>query len=467
MPSSCCLTDAIEAALGEYPADKTLWLALSGGLDSVALLHRLATLPQYQTRIKQGRLKAIHIHHGLSDHADEWLSFCRQFCAALTIPFYAEKITLNNHHNNIEQQARDTRYQVFSQYVLDGEYLLTAHHADDQIETFFLRLLRGAGLDGLASIPLQRQHLHFTIVRPLLGCSRAQLLEYAQQQQLHWVEDESNQDTRFDRNWWRQELLPRLWQKFPGRKAAVLRSLAQLQQDQHTLKYLLNEKLEACQQPCCWPNSKNRYLDLTIFNAQPPELQAYIIRNWLQQEAIACPAAIRLQQFCVSLAMAKDDKHPQLVLGDWVLQRFQMGLYLRTARVATHKDTTLVIPSSDSNTDNTNTSTNNSDIKQLKWFGGVIALQESQDHSPGQQSIKPGSYRVLPASRCNGRTLQPQGRPHKTLKHIWQENQVPLWLRADWPCLLNSQGELVAVIGLVVAQSYYSDSGRALYWRTK
>lgn len=453
MPSSCCLTDAIEAALREYPADKTLWLALSGGLDSVALLHRLATLPQFQPRIKQGQLKAIHVHHGLSDHADEWLSFCQQLCAELNIPLYAEKVTLNNHQNNVEQQARDARYQVFSQYVSDGEYLLTAHHADDQIETFFLRLLRGAGLDGLAGIPPQRQHMHFTIVRPLLSCSRAQLQGYAQQQQLRWIEDESNQDTRFDRNWWRQHLLPQIWQKFPGRKTAILRSLQQLQQDQAVLSSLLDEKLDGCRAECDWPQTKSNYLKLTALAEYTDELQPYIIRRWLQQNGISAPSSAQLQQFCVELFSAHEDKHPQLLIGDWVMQRFQQGLYLRQREVGLETEKTLVVTDIGSNPPSTDL---------LSWGGGTLVAK-----APESNGIVSGAYRVVAASECRGMTLQPKGRPHKTLKHAWQENHVPLWLRDHWPCMLDEQGELVAVIGLAVAQPYYSDSGRELYWRTK
>ena len=189
-----------------------LVLGLSGGLDSMVLLQLCHQLTQSCAI----RLKAVYIHHGLSANADQWADFCLQQCQKRNIAFEVQKVQLNP-AANIEAQARAARYSALAAFVTTRQTaLLTAHHADDQLETLLLALKRGAGPAGLSGIAALQPFAAGWLVRPLLDFSREQLEAFAQLQQLKWIEDESNNDSRFDRNFLRLEIIPLLQQRWPA-----------------------------------------------------------------------------------------------------------------------------------------------------------------------------------------------------------------------------------------------------------
>ena len=199
-------------------------VALSGGVDSVVLLHLLHRI---QPRLS---LSAVHIHHGLNAQADDWLLFCRDYCADLNIPFIAQCVTINTHKKGIEAAARQARYVVFAQQ--DCDILALAHHADDQVETFLLSALRGGGVRALAAMPLWRP-LNDKIIlwRPLLIFSRDEIESYAQQHGLHWVNDPSNSDPSLRRNAIRHKILPAISNYFPYYQSQLLASIDLLQDE--------------------------------------------------------------------------------------------------------------------------------------------------------------------------------------------------------------------------------------------
>lgn len=444
---NCYLTDTVNRQLAQLAADQPLWVALSGGLDSCVLLHLLASQPALRER-----LSAIHVHHGLSANADRWASFCHKLCEESGIRLVCERITVDAHRHGVEQAARNARYQAFDHHLADGDVLLTGHHADDQIETFLLRWLRGAGLSGLSAIPQQRRHGRFKVLRPLLDVERQQLEEYAAQQHLIWVEDESNQDRRYDRNWLRRELLPPLWQRFPGRKAAVLRSIEQLQQDREVLDSLLQPLQQQCCDPCDWPLTANSSLCLERLLLQPARLQPYLIRQWLAQHQLQPPSAIQLQRIFAEIIPAAADKQPLLQLGQFWLQRFNGQLYLHYADQGLLPELTV------------------SDV-QLGQHAREIPLPDGYTRirvrqQAGAAGLKPGHYQLIPAAWCQGLTIRPAGRPAKTLKHLWQENRIPPWLRAGWPCLQDAEGRLAAVAGLAVDEHCWVADGLQLSYQS-
>ncbi len=197
----------------------TIAVALSGGRDSIALLHAACTLRQTLPM----QLCAIHIHHGLSAHANQWAAFCAQRCVQLDIAH--TQIAVNIDHANtkgVEAHARAARYQAFAQ--MDVDAILLAHHADDQIETTLHRLFRGAGLTGLGGMQASRPlNARTQLIRPWLKVTRAQIEAYVTQHQLSYVEDCSNTDTAHTRNFLRHDILPRLQTHFPQAKQAVTR----------------------------------------------------------------------------------------------------------------------------------------------------------------------------------------------------------------------------------------------------
>ena len=215
-----------------------LLVAFSGGLDSTALLSLVKKLSEKRPHLS---LRAIHIHHGLSPNADAWTNHCQQLCKQFAIPLIIEKVKVEM-HDGIEAGAREARYQAISTHIQPDEYLVTAHHLNDQTETFFLALKRGAGLQGLGAMQKESQLFGMPILRPLLSFSRYELEDYVQRETLSWVEDESNQDNHYDRNFLRNQILPELRQRWGHFDHAVQRA-AQHCFEQHQL---INELLQDC-----------------------------------------------------------------------------------------------------------------------------------------------------------------------------------------------------------------------------
>ncbi|MFJ2489456.1 tRNA lysidine(34) synthetase TilS [Pseudomonas sp. NPDC087639] len=209
-------------------------IAFSGGLDSTVLLHLLACLAKTESL---PALSAIHIHHGLQAAADAWPAHCQSVCDALGVPLQVERVTVQP-GASLERAARDARYAVFSSVTQSDDVLLTGQHRDDQAETLLFRLMRGAGMRGLSGMPQQRPLGQGALVRPLLDVTRAELEAYAQTHQLHWIEDPSNQDRQFSRNYLRHQVMPALTGRWPQAQASMARSAAHLREAQGLLNEL-------------------------------------------------------------------------------------------------------------------------------------------------------------------------------------------------------------------------------------
>lgn len=413
-----------------------LLVGFSGGLDSTVLLHSLARLDG----IKE-RLQAVHIHHGLSPNADHWAQHCASQCVQLHIPLQTLRVQVTPTGNGIEEAARQARYAAFCAHTQPGDLLLLAQHADDQTETFFMRLLRGAGLDGLAGMPAQRQlQPGVTLLRPLLGYRRAQLQAWASDQRLSWIEDESNADNRYDRNWWRNHLLPQLWQRFPGRPAALARSLQQLQQDQQVLQLLLQPHLQACLQPWPWPQCAALALNGEQLLQQPAVLQPYILRGWLHRCSVPVPSAQWLQQVFTEVLMARPDRQPMLTLGAWRLHRHQNALYLHRPSAQPATQTVNWPPAG-----------------VLSWAGGSVSAVADT------VGLRPGCYQLLPAASCPATQLRAAGRPQKSLMVWLQQAGVPVPLRPQWPVWVQDD-QLVAISNIAVAETFGVNGGLRPDW---
>ncbi len=257
-------------------------MAFSGGLDSTVLLHLLAQLARSEAL---PALSALHVHHGLQAAADGWPAHCQVVCRSLGIPLRVERVQVAV-GGSIEQAARDARYRAFQANLGEGQVLLTAQHLDDQAETLLFRLLRGAGLRGLAAMPASRPLGGGRLCRPLLGVSRAELEAYAQTHRLDWVEDPSNQDPRFSRNYLRREIMPRLASHWPQAVAGMARCAAHLREAEDLLAELAAIDLRACRQPSelDWPD----WLDLPRIALEPlrrlsAARQRNLLRAWLGQ----------------------------------------------------------------------------------------------------------------------------------------------------------------------------------------
>ena len=200
----------MEAALAtRVPARAKLAVGLSGGLDSMVLLDLMTRIAARH----DWRLSAIHVNHQISRNADAWAAFCRRECRARGVPLKVVRVTVPR-GNSLERAARDARYHAYQR--CGATHLALAHHQDDQAETVLLRLLRGAGVRGMAAMPVMRGEGTLVIVRPLLHTPRSELEAYAREHKLNWITDDSNADTHYLRNFLRQDILPRIEARVPA-----------------------------------------------------------------------------------------------------------------------------------------------------------------------------------------------------------------------------------------------------------
>jgi tRNA(Ile)-lysidine synthase len=209
-------------------------IAFSGGLDSTVLLHLLATLAKSHSLPP---LSAIHVHHGLQEVAHAWPEHCQSVCDELGVPLQVVRVQVQS-GASLERAARDARYAAFTEATHANEILLTAQHRDDQAETLLFRLLRGAGVKGLSGMPRQRPLGKGHLLRPLLDITRAELEAFAAEHQLSWIEDPSNLDRQFSRNYLRHQVFPTLTARWPQAVATIARSAAHLTEAQDLLDEL-------------------------------------------------------------------------------------------------------------------------------------------------------------------------------------------------------------------------------------
>jgi tRNA(Ile)-lysidine synthase len=238
--SSQWLAGRLAALLPAYP-NVSLCIALSGGVDSVALLAAAAALTPRSAVGRPGKpstaeragaakaagpsLRAIHVHHGLHPNADRWARHCGKLAKQLGVRLETVRVKVRPAAgDSLEAAAREARYAALAARLKPGEVLLTAHHQDDQLETVFLQLLRGAGIAGLAAMPEVAPFAQGQLIRPLLTLSRAQLEAWARDETLEWIEDDTNANERFDRNFLRRSVLPLIRSRWPGAAGAVSRT---------------------------------------------------------------------------------------------------------------------------------------------------------------------------------------------------------------------------------------------------
>ena len=249
-------------------------IAFSGGLDSTVLLHLLASTEHLPP------LSAIHVHHGLQAVADAWPAHCQSMCDALGVPLRVMRVQVRP-GASLERAARDARYQVFAEVTGAGEVLLTGQHRDDQAETLLFRLLRGAGVRGLSAMPAHRPLAGGHLVRPLLEVSRAELQAYASEHQLTWIEDPSNTDPRFSRNYLRHRVFPVLTERWPQAVSSLARAAEHLGEAQGLLDELAQLDLRAADQPSAFPWLPLPSLALAPLRELSDARQRNTLRHWL------------------------------------------------------------------------------------------------------------------------------------------------------------------------------------------
>ncbi|MBK0034948.1 tRNA lysidine(34) synthetase TilS [Erwinia sp. S43] len=418
-------------------AEQPVLLAYSGGLDSTVLLHQLVQLRQQWPTL---RLRALHVHHGLSPLADGWVAHCRRQCAEWQVPLEVVKVTVDARLGGIESAARSARYQALAQHIDPEETLLTAQHRDDQSETLLLALKRGSGPAGLAAMsPVQMRgdNLH---LRPLLDFSRQQLEAWAARHRLSWIEDESNQDTRYDRNFLRLEILPLLNERWPHFSAAAARSAALCGEQEQLLDELLAESLDAL-------IAEDGSLGFTPLLSMSPVRRAALLRRWIARQNGAMPSREGLERLWQEVVLSREDATPCLRLGVSEVRRFRDRLWwLRPSEPLADRQIDWAAPWLPL--------TLPAELGQLAVDDAGISLRQPQSSETVSVRFQArGSFHIV--GRAGSRPL----------KKLWQEAGIPPWRRERIPLLFYGE-QLIAALGVFVTHEGAPSSAETA-WRIR
>ncbi|MCC4787174.1 tRNA lysidine(34) synthetase TilS [Vibrio splendidus] len=421
-----------------------LIVAFSGGVDSRVLLELAAQYAQTHGI----ECCAVHVHHGLSKNADHWAEQCQTWCDALSVSLAVERVSLDiDSGESVEELARDARYNAFQKHLSFGDVLITGQHIDDQLETFLLALKRGSGPKGLSSMAKMMPFANAHIVRPLLSVTRTDIEGAARDMALTWVEDESNQDVRFDRNFIRHQVTPTLTERWPSFRESVSRS-AQLCAEQ---ELLLDELLESHFQQALG-DSQN--LSVEALSQHSDLLRARLLRMWLSHCNQPMPSKKQLKLIWDEVACAQADANPKLVLNDAEVRRFNYQLYLvRETKDLSDWQSHLSMGESLTLPDG---------LGELR-LNSALSDGESKNRDAQSFSLSDTNATLRVIFNPEGLSAHPVGRGHsRKLKKLFQEYQVPSWLRRRTPILMDGD-RVIAVLGLFVDKNYEGQDCEALW----
>lgn len=375
------------------------------------------------------RLSALHVHHGLSPNADAWAAFCETLCRRLELALRVERVVVPRGSGlGVEASARQARYEAFSR--CGADYLALAHHRDDQAETLLLNLLRGCGVQGAAAMPAVRELMPGgpMLLRPLLEVARADLLAWARQENLAWIEDESNEDIGYSRNFLRHVILPPLRERFPGSDAALVRASGHFAEAAGLLAELADGDLA---------NARNgNGLHIPSLAALSPARARNLLRRWLGNHGLAMPDSVRLDELLRQMMTAAADAGPVMTLAPGLdLRRYRGSLFVVPACAAPE-------------------ALSWRGEGKLPWANGDITFHRVPGQGIREDRIKGGNWHL--AARRGGESLQLHpGRSARPLKKLLQEAAIPPWERDCLPCLWCG-GDLVWVDRIGMAAGWQS-----------
>ena len=396
-------------------------VGFSGGLDSSVLLHACAASPS----LRESGLRAIHVHHGLHRDAEAWAAHCERTCNALEIPLVVVRVAVEGDTGDgPEAAARNARHAAFNDALLDGEVLALAHHRDDQAETFLLRALRASGPDGLAAMRPWRRFGRGWLWRPLLALPRAQLLAYAREHGLRWIEDPGNVDTGFDRNFLRHRVMPLLRERWPQADAAFARSAA--------LSDEAVDLLDAGDMPALADARQDdpHVLDATMLLRLPSARRARVLRRWIAELGLPPLPAEGIVRIEYEVLPAAADRVAGFAWHGALVRRWRDLLHADWQRPPLPADWARPWDGRE----------------PVRLPDGALLSLEGAGHFDAS---------LLLGARRGGERITLPGRGHShALKHVLQALGVPPWLRERLPLLSSPQGELLAA-GDVVYSAHF------------
>ncbi len=417
---------------------KRYWLAYSGGIDSHVLLHVVA---KHQHQFSGIKINAVHINHALNPQADLWAEHCRKICEELQISYIDIDVDATPiPGESPEAKAREVRYQAILKLIREGDCLLTAHHQDDQVETMLLQLMRGSGPKGLSAMPQWARFGNGHLARPFLNLRREELHAYAIANKLKWITDQSNLDTRFDRNFIRHEIVPKLAGRWPSLAQTVSRAARYCAEaveilDDAAKRYL--REINPDHHPYL---SVSKLLELT--KAQ----QRNLIRYWINVHQMNTPSSTQLEQVVEQVLLAAPDSMPKVSWEGCEIRRYRDQLYVLPSLQATHNDQVI-----------------DWDLVNPVIIDGVGELSAISKSNTGVAKKYVSSDNVTIRFRQGGEAIQPVGRSeHHSLKKLFQEQGVPPWVRKRIP-LVYIGDQLAAVGDMFISRQFQAQDGEDGY----
>lgn len=416
---------ALDALRGQTTS-RSIAIALSGGLDSSALLH----LAHGYAHAHGLALFAFHVHHGISPNADAWLAHCKASCVALSVSFDERRVTLQKGKSGVEAAARKLRYAALGEMCRAHgvSLMLTAHHLDDQAETVLLQLLRGSGTAGLSgmdaanSAPALLGNPELVMARPLLPVTREALEAYTAEHAIAYIDDESNADPRYARNALRLQVMPALAQAFPGFQERFARSAAHAQSAQRMLTELAAQDLAGC--------LDGDTIDVARLRAMSIDRVQNLLRYWFATRSLRMPSTAWLAEMVTQLVEARHDAQLLVTHPDCHIRRHRDRLYItpRLGDLAGLRDP-----------DDEGVFVKHA--REFRWqgerqiafpdYGGTLHFDESE------QGVDPAWLREQALQidfRKGGERLKPaSNRPTRSLKYHYQACNVPAWERTRLP----------------------------------
>ena len=417
----------------EYQAERPsrYVIAFSGGLDSSVLAHALAgaDIP----------VVAVHIDHGLQDQSEAWSRHCRTFAESLGIGFRCCNVAVQlESGKGPEASARDARYNALHAELEPGDWLLSAHHREDQAETLLLNLVRGTGPAGIAGIGAVRRFGPGWLIRPLLNFDRADLKAYAESQAINWIDDPSNADKRFDRNFLRHEILPRLKTRWPDIATRLQRSALHASDATNLLIDLAKIDLEAL-------GGRAERLPVGALLDLSRDRRKNLIRYALRMCGLSVPTALQLDKILDEVLRAREDAQPQVRWSGGSARRYRSGLYLLPDELEAALPEGPILGT------------------QVRLGGGLGTLRFEPGVDRGLDPRLVGPKLRL-AARKGGEKIRLDGQSHtKKLKNLLQEAGIVPWMRDRVP-LVYADDQLVAVGDLWVAADAAASPGVGILW---
>ncbi|MEL7449405.1 MAG: tRNA lysidine(34) synthetase TilS [Pseudomonadota bacterium] len=409
-------------------------LAVSGGLDSMVLLHVMAGL---RAQLGRSALTCYYVNHGLHPEAPEWGTVVARAAEDLGVPFVAlDAGRIDSADGGLEAAARKARYAVLATAMEEGDVLLTAHHQDDQAETVLLQLLRGAGVAGLRAMPASGRFGPGTHRRPLLALSRETLAAYAKARELVWIDDPSNSEQKHDRNYLRQSVLPLLRARWPAVAGTLAQLAATCADEQQVLDGAAVVDLAAAV-------ADDSSLAAEAVRSLPPASARNGLRWWLRQQGFAAPPRARLEALLTDLLPARADAQPCVRWQGCEVRRYQDRLYAM-APLAPSPDGSVSLPFP---------STTNASLTLPDR--SVLSVERQRGRGIAEHWLRSHDVRI--GWRRGGEKLVLPGRTHtSSLKKVLQARGVLPWMRERVPLVL-IDGQVAGVAGVLVAGPFAAE----------